>query len=102
MSQTIYPGIKNDPTGGMHGHGKMIRDAWVFEILPETEDCAGWTSQQLDNLYEQVDKAWEPYGHLPSLLPPDLREKHALIFQEAMEFAKSKGWSADDSLRDDK
>ena len=102
MSKPIYPVIKHDPTGGMHGHGKMIRDAWVFEILPETEDCAGWTSQQLDNLYEQVDKAWEPYGHLPSLLPPDLREKHALIFQEAMEFAKSKGWSADDSLRDDK
>ena len=102
MSQSIYPVIKNDPTGGMHGHGKMIRDAWVFDILPETEDCTGWTAQQLDNLYEQVAKAWQPYGHLPSQLPPDLREKHARIFQQALEFAKSKGWNADDSLKDDK
>ena len=54
MSQTIYPGIKNDPTGGMHSHGKMVRDAWVFDILPETEGCSGRTAQQLDNLYEQV------------------------------------------------
>jgi hypothetical protein len=86
----------------MHGHGKMIRDAWVFDILPETEDCGGWTAQQLDNLYEQVAKAWQPYGHLPSQLPADLREKHARIFQQALEFARSKGWDADDALKDDK
>ena len=102
MSDSIYPGIKNDPTGAMHSHGKMIRDAWVFDILPETEDCSGWTAQRLDNLYEQVAKAWEPYGNLPSQLPPDLREKHARIFQEAMEFARTRGWNADDSLSDDK
>ncbi|MCW8851163.1 MAG: hypothetical protein OQK44_00740, partial [Gammaproteobacteria bacterium] len=80
----------------------MIRDAWVFDILPETEDCSGWTAQRLDALYDQVAKAWEPYGHLPSQLPPDLREKHARIFQQALELAKTKGWNADDSLRDDK
>jgi hypothetical protein len=90
MSTPIYPGIKNDPTGGMHGHGKMIRDAWVFDILPETEDCSDWTAQRLDALYDQVAKAWEPYGHLPSQLPPDLREKHARIFQQALELAKTK------------
>jgi len=102
MANSIYPGLKNDPTGGMHSHGKMIRDAWVFDILPETEDCAGWTQQRLDALYGQVAKAWEPYGHLPSLLPPDLREKHMRIFNEAMEAAKAIGWNADDALRDDK
>jgi hypothetical protein len=80
----------------------MIRDAWVFDILPETEDCSGWTAQRLDDLYDQVAKAWEPYGNLPSQLPPDLREKHARIFQQALELAKTKGWNADDSLRDDK
>jgi hypothetical protein len=31
-----------------------------------------------------------------------LREKHARIFLEALEFAKTKGWNADDSLNDDK
>ena len=102
MSHSIYPGLKNDPTGGMHSHGKMIRDAWVFDILPETEDCSGWSAQRLDELYDQVAKAWEPYGHLPSLLPPDLREKHTRIFQEALELAKTRGWNADDALRDDK
>ena len=101
MPRSIYPGINNDPSGAMHSIGKMIRDAWVFGILPETEDCAGWTDQRLENLYSEVTKAWEPYGHLPSRLPDDLREKHARVFQEALEFAKSKGWSADDALRDD-
>ena len=66
----------------MHSHGKMIRDAWVFDIFPETEDCSGWSSQRLDELYDKVTKAWEPYGNLPSLLPPELREKHMRIFRK--------------------
>jgi len=41
------------------------------------------------------------YGNLPSLLPPDLREKHMRIFQEALASAKAKGWNADDALSDD-
>ena len=100
MQRPTYPGINNDPSGAMHSTGKMIRDAWVFGLLPETEDCSGWTEQRLESLHAQVSNAWEPYGHLPSQLPPELREKHARIFKEALELAKSKGWSADDALKD--
>jgi len=85
----------------MHSTGKMIRDAWVFDLLPETEDCAGWNDQRLEALNEQVSRAWNPYGHLPSNLPPELREKHARIFQAALEQARSKGWSPGDAFEDD-
>ncbi|MBT8440730.1 MAG: hypothetical protein KJO91_13435 [Gammaproteobacteria bacterium] len=101
MPRPTYPGINNDPSGAMHSTGKMIRDAWVFGILPETEDCSGGTEQRLEGLHAEVANAWEPYGHLPSQLPTELREKHARIFKEALEFAKTKGWSADDALKDD-
>lgn len=102
MAGSTYPGIKNDPTGALHSTGRMIRDAWVFDLLPETEDCTGWNEQRLDALNEQVSKAWAPYGHLPSLLPDELREKHARIFKAAIEFAKTRGWDPEHALVDDK
>lgn len=73
--------------------GNIIRDAWVFGLLPEDEDCAGWTTQQIDQLYDQVHAAWLPYGHLASRLPPELRERHARIYAAAMEHARRQGWN---------
>ncbi len=35
--QKIYDGIDKDPTGAMNPTGNIIRDAWVFGLLPETE-----------------------------------------------------------------
>jgi hypothetical protein len=29
--------------------GNIIRDAWVFGIIPEEDACAGWTVQGTDN-----------------------------------------------------
>ena len=37
-----YVGIDKDINGGMTTTGKIIRDAWIFGILPETETCEGW------------------------------------------------------------
>ena len=34
---TKYVGIHKDINGGMTTIGKIIRDAWVFELIPETE-----------------------------------------------------------------
>lgn len=90
--QKIYPGILNDHFGGMTDIGKIIRDAWVFGLLPETETCEGWEYRRLETLYEKVHSAWEPYGHMMSQLPDDLRERHVRIYAQALEIAREKGW----------
>jgi hypothetical protein len=79
--------------------GNIIRDAWVFGIIPETETCAGWNMQRIEALYDHVAAAWQPYGHLASRLPPELRERHACIYAAAVERARAAGW--DPELDDD-
>jgi hypothetical protein len=88
-----YPGIDQDAAGGMTPTGNIIRDAWVFGIIPETETCAGWTQQGIETLYDQVAEAWTPYGHLASRLPPPLQERHRRIYQAAVQQARAAGWS---------
>ena len=92
MKQKIYPGIDQDPKGAMNPTGNVIRDAWVFGIIPENETCAGWTVQGIDALYDKVTKAWEPYGHLASNLPEELRERHQRIYDAAVANARESGW----------
>lgn len=88
-----YQGIDKDPKGAMNPTGNIIRDAWVFGLIPETETCAGWAVQGIDALYDKVTLEWEKYGHLVSNLPPELAEKHHRIYQQAIEDAKGKGWN---------
>ena len=92
MKKVRYGGIDKDPTGAMNQTGNIIRDAWVFGIIPETETCEGWSSQDLDGLYGQVSEAWKPYGHMVSGLTPELRERHGRIYGAAVEQARAKGW----------
>ena len=95
MAEQFYVGIHDDDNGGLTHLGRIVRDAWVFGILPETETCAGWSTAQMQVLYEKVHEAWEPYAHLPSRLPNALRERHVAIYDEATKLAKSKGWDAE-------
>jgi len=90
---TVYVGIHADQYGGLTDMGRMIRDAWVFGILPETETCEGWDLPKFDLLYAQVHEAWSPYGHMVSLLPEDLRIRHERIYNEAIRRARELGWS---------
>lgn len=76
----------------MNPTGVIIRDAWVFGIIPETETCAGWTVQEMEVLYDKVSTAWSPYGSLVSNLPDSLRERHARIYGRAVERARELGW----------
>ena len=96
-----YAGIHNEPNGAMSRTGNIIRDAWVFELIPETQTCEGWAMGQIEALYEQVSEAWMPYGHLASNLPPELRERHARIYAEAIEQARQQGWDPDAAIRDE-
>ena len=93
QNRRTYPGINNDHFGGMTDAGRVIRDAWVFGVLPEDETCEGWDHGRLENLFRQVSEAWEPYGHLVSNLPEDLRERHARIHGEAVKKARELGWA---------
>ncbi len=91
----IYPGIDADHYGGMTDIGRIIRDAWVFGVIPETETCAGWSAGRIEALYDSVHAAWLPYGHLASRLPPALRARHARIYTEAVRRAQALGWTAE-------
>ncbi|MEJ2309673.1 MAG: hypothetical protein P8Z78_10205 [Gammaproteobacteria bacterium] len=87
-----YEGIDKAPFGAMTPTGNIIRDAWVFGLIPETETCEGWLPQGIDALYDKVYAEWEKYGHLASNLPDELRQKHKRIYDEAVERAREQGW----------
>ena len=93
--QRTYVGIKNDEYGGMTPTGTIIKDAWVFGLLPEEETCEGWTVDRLEELYDKVNKSWEPFAHLVSKLPEDLRARHQRIYEAAINRAKELGWSVE-------
>jgi len=82
--------------------GKIIRDAWVFELVPETEMCEGWNSSAINALLQKVNDEWDKYGCLVSQLPPALMERHQRIHGEAVEKAKASGWRGEQETQDDK
>lgn len=96
-----YVGIQNDLNGGMTDTGKIIRDAWVFGLIPETETCEGWLAQGLEDLWQKVNNEWEKYGFLVKNLPPELQEKFLRIQTEAMAKAKRAGWDPDKDIADE-
>ena len=100
-NQYIYPGVLNDLFAGMTWPGKIIRDAWVFEIIPETENCEGWTMQRLNTLNHQVNDEWDKYSCMVGNLPSELFERHQRIHSEAVKLAKQAGWSADIEIEDE-
>lgn len=91
----LYPGLFDDKYGGMTHLGQIVKDAWVFGVIPETETCKDWTPAQMQLLYDKVYAEWAKYAHLPSRLPPELAERHARIHSEAIARARSLGWDAE-------
>ena len=87
-----YPGIEDDLYGGMTDIGAIIKDAWVLGVLNDDETCQGWTIGQLQALYDRVYAAWEPYQHMASLLPPEMKEKYVRIYSESTQRARELGW----------
>lgn len=96
-----YVGIDNEVNGGMTPIAKIIRDAWVFGILEETETCEGWNGQGIDSLLDKVNNEWDKHGCLVSHLPPELREKHKRIHDKAIAEAKEAGWSGEAETDDE-
>jgi len=100
MTEKLYRGLDKDHYGGMTPIGTIIKDAWVFGILPEGENCENWSHQRLQMIYEQTKSEWDKYGCLVSNLPDDLKQRHVRIFGEAMENARKMGWDPNLSLED--
>ena len=99
--QDKYVGINNDIHGGMTSIGKIIRDAWVFGLLPEDETCEGWNLGRFEALLQQVDAEWDKYSCMVSHLPAELRERHEKIHGEWIEKAKAAGWSGEAETDDE-
>jgi len=87
-----YPGLNHDINGGMTMIGKIIRDAWVFGILPETETCEDWEITRIDAIHQLVNNEWDKYGCMVSRLPEDLQARHKAIYDEAIIKARDRGW----------
>jgi hypothetical protein len=96
-----YVGIDKEINGGMTDTGKIIRDAWVFGIIPETETCEGWLPQGIEDLWRKVNAEWEKYGFRVDGLPDDLRERFLRIQNEAVEKARAAGWNPELGEDDD-
>jgi len=93
-------GIDKDPKGAMNTTGNIIRDAWVFGLIPEDETCEGWPVSRVNVLYDQVSNEWEKYGLLASNLPPELRERHKRIYDQAIANALAIGWDPEQDYDD--
>jgi len=87
-----YLGIDKDIDGGMTDTGKIIRDAWAFGLIEESETCEGWLAQGIEDLWRRVDAEWERYGFRVANLPDELRARYLRIQSEAMARARAAGW----------
>jgi len=96
-----YIGSDKDVNGGMTTIGKLIRDAWVFELIPETETCEGWNLAGIDALLDKVNVEWDKYGCLVSHLPKELFERHQEIHNAAIAKAKAAGWTGEAETDDE-
>lgn len=97
--EITYKGIDHEDHHGMTMTGRIIRDAWVFGLLPEGDGFGNKTGGELQLLIEAVHAAWEPYGQLPSRLPSELAIRHQRIHAVAIARAKAMGWNPE--LADD-
>lgn len=89
--ESTYPGLHNDKHG-LTQLGRIVLDGWLFGLIPETEDCAGWTAGRMQALMEQVQAEWDKYCNLPSRLPPELLKRHGDLYGRAIKTARAKGW----------
>ena len=102
MARTdTYIGIENDINGGMTAIAKVIRDAKVFGLVDENENCEGWNLAGIDALLQKVNAEWDKYGCMVSLLPQELAERHSLIHGKAIAKAKADGWTGEFETEDE-
>ena len=87
----LYEGFNQDPHG-MTILGRIELDAWLFDLLPRSEDCTGCDLQRMQKLMDQVNNRWDENGNIPSRLASVLLEKHTVLFDWATRRARVRGW----------
>ena len=85
----LYPGISNDHFAGMTPIGTIIKDAWVFGLLPVDETCENWSHDRLQIIHDQTKTEWDKYGCLvadfgPAMALLDQRYRDDLPVQNGM------------------
>ena len=96
-----YVGIHNDMYGGMTDTGKIIRDAWAFGLIPETETCEGCMVQGIQDLWDKVNGKWSEYGFRVANLPPEVRARFDRIQADAVARARASGWDPERDVAED-
>ena len=89
--EDTYAGLNHDKHG-LTQLGRIVLDGRLFGLIPDTEDCAGWSGGRMQDLMERVQNEWDQYANLPSRLPPDLRKRHGELYDRAIQTARAKGW----------
>lgn len=89
---TTYVGIDNEINAGMTDTAKIIRDAWAFGIIPETETCEGWMAAGIEDLWRKNQLEWEKVGFRVGAMPEEVRERFLRIQQHAVVQAREQGW----------
>lgn len=89
--ENTYPGLNNDKHG-LTQLGRIVLDGRLFGLIPEAEDCAGWSGGRMQELMERVQNEWDKYTNLPSRLPSELLKRHGELYERAIQAARAKGW----------
>lgn len=96
--ETPYPGIDKDDMGGMTDRGRILRDAWAFGLVPESETGAGWTRARFEEIWGRVDEEWRRYDFRVGNLPDEIRARYERIQTKALAEARAAGWDPDADL----
>ena len=89
--QAVSAGEASDPWA-MTNTGKLMRDAWVFGLLPEGQGLAGQNTVSLQMLADDVGTCWKQHGNCVNCLSRELRNHYTRIHAEAIRRAKASGW----------
>lgn len=87
----VYVGLGAD-RHGLTQLGRIVLDARLFGLIPESEDCAGWNPARMQQLMDAVQREWDRHGNLPSRLPEALRVRHLALYDQAIREARRRGW----------
>lgn len=87
-----YVGINNEINGGMTDTAKIIRDAWAFGLIPETETCEGWLAAGIEDLWRKNQLEWERIGFRVANMSDEVRERYLRIQDAAVKSARENGW----------